>query len=483
MKNKVSNMEINAHERWAMGVKMKFINNTAKGCKGWFFCTVLAIALLAGCSAPVTQEESIVTGREADNGVTQEPTVLVLASFEDSPYLQRRVELYNQTHADYQIEIKRYERSENMEEDGVLLIQREIVSGKGPDIINYGDDYATGDIAGAYTEDLFPYMGEDYQELYFGNILKAFAYEESLYAVPLEFWLKSFAGRKDNLGERSSWTIREMMECYHDYHEQESDRRLYPGAYKLDVFGAILAGNMEYYIDWESGECSFNGEEFCAVLEFCNEFSDHLELPDGYSSKQAYLDDKALLSYENIFSVYDVYESEYTFGGQEVTFIGFPVEGKNGTIIESFGPVLAISAGSKNKDAAWEFISECLSPSAQRELTFGFPICRVVLEERIAEAMEIEYETDENGERKPVAKEQILFAGEDPVDIYNITQKQADQLIALIEQAEIRSQPEWNIYNVFLEEVAYYFSGAKSLKETADVIQARVSIYVNERIK
>lgn len=448
-------------------MKHKIIKNMAE-----FFCVAMC---LAAC------------GSSADNGGIQEPTTLVLAAFEDSAYIRKQVELYNQTHADYQIEIKRYERSDNMEEDGILLLQREIVAGKGPDIINFGNDYTTSDIVGAYTENLFPYMGEDYQEIYFGNILKAFSYEESLYAVPLEFWLKSFVGRKENLGEHSSWTIREMMECYHDYREQRNDRMLYPGEFKLDVFATILYGSMEYYIDWESGECSFSGEEFCDVLEFSNGFSDHLEITNDFSDKQAYLDDKALLLHMNISSVYDTCDAEYIFDGQEVTFIGYPVEGRSGTIIESFGPVLAISAGSENKDAAWEFVSECLSPSAQSELPSdfpsGFPICRSVLEERITEAMEIEYETDENGVRNPVVKAQVLFAGEDPEDIYNITQKQAEQLLALIEQAEIRSQAEQNIHNILLEEVAYYFSGAKSLGETADVIQARVSMYVNERIK
>ena len=94
-----------------------------------FFGVAMCLTACGGnADNGVTQESAASVqaayGREADNGVTQEPTVLVLASFEDSPYLQRRVELYNQTHADYQIEIKRYERSENMEEDGVLLIQR-----------------------------------------------------------------------------------------------------------------------------------------------------------------------------------------------------------------------------------------------------------------------------------------------------------------------------------------------------------------------
>lgn len=458
-------------------MKNKTIKNMAA-----FFCAAMCLAACGSNADNGGAQESMpdVRGSDADSGGTQEATTLVLAAFDDSTYLRKQVELYNQTHSDYQIEIKRYERSENMEEDGIFLLQREIVSGEGPDIINFGNDYVTSDIAGAYTENLYPCMGEDYQERYFGNILAAFSHEESLYAVPLGFNLKSFAGRKENLGERNSWTIREMAECYR---EQENDRMLYPGEFKKDVFGTILTGSMEYYIDWESGECGFSGEEFCDVLEFCNGFPDHLEITNDFSAKQTFLEDKALLLPINISSVYDICRAEYIFDGQEITFIGFPVEGRSGTIVESCGPVLAISAGSENKAAAWEFISGCLSPPAQSELPSGFPICRSVLEERIAEAMEIEYETDENGVRNPVVKEQILFAGEDPGDIYNITQKQAEQLLTLIEQAEIRSQTERNIYNIFLEEVEYYFSGAKSLKETADVIQARVSMYVNERIK
>lgn len=184
-----------------------------------------------------------------------------------------------------------------------------------------------------------------------------------------------------------------------------------------------------------------------------------------------------------ISSVYDICESEYIFDGQEVTYIGFPVEGESGTIIESCGPVLAISAGSGNKEAAWEFIAGCLGHTAQNELPSGFPVCRSVLDAWIAEAMEIEYETDENGMRNPRVRHQVCFEGEDPVDIYNITQNQGEQLLAIIGQARICSQTEWNIYHIFMEEADYYFNGVKSLDEAADVIQSRVSMYVNERIK
>lgn len=46
-------------------------------------------------------------GSNVDSGGTQESAALVLAAFDDSIHLRKQVGLYNQPHADYQIEIKK----------------------------------------------------------------------------------------------------------------------------------------------------------------------------------------------------------------------------------------------------------------------------------------------------------------------------------------------------------------------------------------
>ena len=419
-------------------------------------------------------------GRDGEGQEEGQAEVLVLAAFDQSSYLRRQVELYNQSQDDFQIEIQQYERSEIPEEDGVLRLQREIVSGNGPDLIDFGNGYTTSDIVGKYTEDLYAYLGEEGRKACFDNILTAFSYQEGLYAVPLGFLLKSFAGRTENLGGRSSWTIGEMMECFQG---QEKERLLYPGAFKLDVFSTILTGSMEYYIDWETGECTFDGEEFRAVLEFCNGFSQQMEIEEAFSVKETFQEDRALLMPVRISTIYDICRTELIFGGQEVTFVGFPVESGCGTMIESCGPVLAVSSGSRHKEAAWEFIRRCLDAPAQRELPSGFPICRSVLEEQLGDAMEMTYEADENGVKYPVVKQQVIFEGEEPTDIYSITGEQAERLLGLLEGARASSQTDRRIYQIFLDEAANYFGGAKSLEETADVIQARVSMYVAEKIE
>lgn len=417
-------------------------------------------------------------GKKVEN--ESQEKVLILASFDSSTSLKKEVNRFNQENLDYKIEIKEYVRSEHPQEDGILLLQREIVSGEGPDLIDFGRNYAVSDIVGEYTEDLLEYFGEEEKQDCFENIINAFSYKGKLYALPMGFLMETFVGKKQNLEGYSSWSIEEMLECYQ---KQENKRILYPGAFKADVLGTLLSGSMDYYIDWESGECYFDGKDFYKVLKFCNQFPQRLEIEEEFSVKQTFLDDKALLLPMSIQTVYDICKVEHIFGNQEISIIGFPTEGICGTMAQPAGSVLAINQNSMYKEEAWEFIQYCLSESCQEELSSGFPIRRSVLEKQLEQAQKIEYETAEDGMQKLVAKHQIIFEGEEPIDIYCITEEQRKCLLYLIEDVEMSSQIETKIYNIFLEEVDAYFIGEKSLEETVDVIQSRVSVYVNEKIR
>lgn len=153
------------------------------------------------------------SGCKASQGEGEEPKVLVLATFDDSPYLRKQIEIYHGLQDAYRIEVEKYERSEQKEKDGILRLQREIVAGQGPDIIDYGTLYTTSDVVGEYTINLFDYMGKNWKEEYVENIVHSFLYKEKLYALPMGFSLSSFVGTKENLGKENSWTIEEMMEC------------------------------------------------------------------------------------------------------------------------------------------------------------------------------------------------------------------------------------------------------------------------------
>lgn len=431
------------------------------------------IMLFTGCGRREPGAESGSTGK----------TTLTLAAFGENREIMRQVEAFNDQNEEYQIRIEQYVRSDEPETDGIARLQREIVSGKGPDIIDFGMQYATSDIVGRYTEDLKPYLAEAgfYEEAeYFTNVWDAFSYKEGLYALPVSFTMQTFAGSREALAGRKQWTIEEMMECYE---AQPIGKILYPGQTKKDVFGTILTGSMDYYIDWEQGTCAFDGEAFQRVMSFANTFPDTLVITEDYSVKQTFYEGGALLLPLHMSGIYDICKAEFIFDQEEISYIGFPVEGVNGTVVKPSDIMLAISANCEHKDVAWNFIRQFLTDDYQREIDTGFAVCRAVLEETLEENQVIEYKDDSAGASVPVVKDRVLFEGEEPVEIYCITEKQSQTLLELITSVEICSANDYQLYSVLLEEVDSYFSGDKSLAETAAVMQSRANIYVSERSK
>ncbi len=407
------------------------------------------------------------------------PTILTLAVFEQNSKVTEQVNLFNQSHTDCQIQIVEYTRSDNPQEDGIAKMQREIVSGKGPDIIDYGTGFTFSDISGNYTEDLMPYLEAEKHASgtqYFDNIFESFRYQGRLRAVPISFGMDTFVGSQSQLGNRTSWNVIEMMECY----LSKEGMLLYPGEMKKDVFGSILSGSMDYYIDWETGECRFDSEEFIQVLQFANLFPETLRWEEEMSVKQMYMDGKALLWKARISSIYDICRAEYFF--ENPVCIGYPVEGESGTIINPWGSVLAISIHSKDKEASWEFVSQFLTTNYQKELTGALPVCKTALEEILEENLEPHYITGDDGQQEKEARGKLIFDGEEPVPFYNVSEEQAESLLHLIETAELCSTVDRILYSTLLDEVGSYFAGDKSAEEVAKVMQSKAMLYVSERM-
>lgn len=137
-------------------------------------CICLVICFTCcGCKEQLKSEKNL---------EKQETVTLTLATFEENPELMEQVVAFNEKNSAYQIEVKLYTYYEQTIGDGVDKLKREVVSGNGPDIINFGSTYSISDILGEYTEDLVPYLkgeNEEFDSLYYSNILEAFSYQNN----------------------------------------------------------------------------------------------------------------------------------------------------------------------------------------------------------------------------------------------------------------------------------------------------------------
>lgn len=415
-----------------------------------------------------------------EESASRETVSLTLVSFEESRALTEQVNLFNETHEGYRIDIQIYEQDDVDKDDRIERLQREITAGRGPDLVNYGSHYASNYCLGYYTENLLNYLPEDWQSIYFSNILKSFFVNGGLYAMPVGFSLSTFAGRQDMLGNRESWSIQEMMRIYM---EREEDVILYPGEKKLDVFGTILSNNMESFIDWEAGECSFDSEEFRDILAFSDTFPDMLRITEDYSPKTLFAEGKTLLYPVSISEIYDICSAGRILATDGVVYVGFPVSEGYGTVIQPSSLVLAISANSGHKDISWEFIAQFLTSDYQSEkLNRCLPLRRDIMEHMLEEAGNIDYAVDADGNEIPVVKSEIGFEGEESIEVYNIEEEEKKQLLRLIDTASLNGSIDYTLYNIVLEEAQSYFAGDKTLDDVIDMIQRRVSLYVAERM-
>lgn len=140
---------------------------------------------------------------------------------------------------------------------------------------------------------------------------------------------------------------------------------------------------LDSYIDWESGQCSFDDATFREALEFINTFPDETAW-DGFGKDEVgftelterMLSGRQMLMSKRFTSPGAIREYDALFGGR-CAFVGFPVEdGSMGSCFEPTGEIAAITSACRNKDAAWEFIRQYLLPKKVSidEQLFSIPV-------------------------------------------------------------------------------------------------------------
>ena len=397
--------------------------------------------------------------------------------------LRKNIIDFNKSSNKYHITVKSYNTDDYT--TGVTQFNNDIVSGTGPDIIDITNiDYNQYASMGVF-EDLYPYMDKaginrsDYLE----NVFKAYEIDGKLYAVIPQFVISTTMVKASKLSS-PGWTLSEML----DFVEQNNVENIFDYGSRSMVFYYCIYNNMNEFMNWETGESSFDGEDFARVLEFAAKFPDDEDINystegDGISAKIR--GDKVLLMQTSFDSVqeYQMYNGLF---GEKVNFIGYPDVDRKGNMITSTSGSVAINASSKHKDGAWAFVSTLLSDEyqeglvAENSMSYGFPVKRSALEKQFAKDMEKEYTTDANGNQ--VEQMKTSWGYDDyEMDIYAATQEEIDAVRTIIESAEKASTSvNEELINIITEETGAFFKGQKSAKETADIIQNRVQIYMKE---
>ncbi|MDE7251609.1 MAG: extracellular solute-binding protein [Acetatifactor sp.] len=404
----------------------------------------------------------------------QDREVLTLAMFAEDADVIWAAACFNKISDTHKIEICLY--GGLSETDGAARLQADIASGKIPDIIDLAGVDGLAYIRQGIVTDLSPFLEQSpkiSEEDFVENAISTYRYGEGLYAIPTMFQIESLVGKTSCLGERSGWTLEEFREYVDTLPNPEVAMA---GASKEEMFNRIMMQYADHYIDWENGTCSFENEEFLELLDFVNRFPD--EVTGNEEQIVERIRSEEILLYPTTMNCMSMYQRNQAIFDEELTYIGFPSESGSGTKMMISRNAFGISQNCKDKRAAWEFL-EIMYTSGINPIE-RFPAYKRTLERALAVPFKTSYGVVEGEIHTMVSKYELSY-GNLIFEINRPTDEEIQQIRSLIENAEPADIRTPGIYAILQEEATAFFAGQRSAGETAEVMQRRVALYINER--
>lgn len=414
-----------------------------------------------------------------------EKETVVFAVFSPSSQMEQFVMQFNRNSDRYRVSMVYYQG-----EEGRARLDAQILSPDPPDLIELYDEdiakYARKDAL----EDLSPYLETSavlQREDFLEGILEAYTIRGRLVCIPREFWCDMVIGRSSQVGEEPGWTVEDVGELMDRHPGAELFADMGFPILVRDFFGNYILGQ---YIDWESGTCSFDGEEFAAFMEWVAAQSRETDQEFSMEPVVGTMPGDRLLAINASLLDLEALVKQEAFFQEAVTAIGYPTaDGRacyKGNILDRVG----ILANSSRKEAAWEFIEAFLAWEDGRPM--GLPSRKTALDKRMEELTTPDYvldgegnpQMDQNGNPLVIPRITLLGVGDGRVEVDYMTQEQADQVYQVIAATDFtpRDNIREEILDIIVEEISPCLTGRKTFQEAAEVVQNRVQNMVWENM-
>lgn len=408
--------------------------------------------------------------------------------------LYEKIVDFNRSNDKVRIQLKDYSEFNDPENDdytaGRTKLLTEIMSGQVPDLVNLYELPYRQMASKGLLEDLYPYLDSDKElkrEDFFPNLLQALEVNGGLYQITGSFNVQTLVGAARVVGDTPGWTYQQLLDALATMPDGCDPMDMYTT--RGDMLQTLLCADLDHYVNWTDGSCSFDSEDFIELLEFTSRFP--AEIPENmeWENPSTRLSQgRQMLTGAYLYSVDSMVWNDVQFGKEGCTYIGYPTNDGVGSFMD-LSAGYAMSAKCQNKDAAWQFLRSFLTEDAQLNAWNGLPARQDVYQARLQEAMTPRYQTNEKGEvmydgnGKPIEMPIGSYWGEngEEIQIFAMNQEQADKLWeAVTTCTKVREQDD-AIYNIVLEQAQAYYSGQKSAQDVARLIQSKVTIYVNEQ--
>ena len=401
-------------------------------------------------------------------------SVLSLAGCYISDDVMQRVVEFNRNSDKYRIIVQNVEEYDSEEElaAGIAEMTNSVFSGNMPDILVTdglpAETYAARGLLADIGE-LIEKDAELSQTDFLQNVFEAYSMDGKLYYVIPCFHVDTMIGASSVVGDRTSWTFADAMQLLKTLPEGTN---LIPEESRSSFLMTMMTYCGGSFIDTGTGKCNFQSRNFLTLLEYAKSLPQELDA-DSYGEdywrnyEAQYREGRTLLAGMPISSFEGIDYYVNNIFGEEISYIGFPMEDSSGSYIRA-EEAYAISAHSDHIEGAWEFLRYYLTDDYQSGLRLGLPVQKEVFLENSRSAL--------NGS-------QDLSMDNKSAAPKTMTEKQLEKLVTFLLSVNRRYYVNEEIMDILSEETEAFFAGDKTAEETAMVIQNRVQLYLDTNMK
>lgn len=374
-----------------------------------------------------------------------------------------------------------YDKNGN-EESGLELLDKDIISGKVPDILilsdynrinNYAKKGLFVDLNTMFTDaNSFPIS--DLSE----NIVKLFSTDNKLYVLPISYDINAFTMKKSVQENLNPYTVETVEKFVKDNNITESD---FLGFMLRDyALENTVQGTGDKFINLKDGTCSLDNDEFKQLLTFLK------NLPiseDVYNESYEYEDESAffrenryILSQLYLSNVNDYIREKYGKFGEDITISSMP---SCENVVAISPDYLVALTNSENKDNSFEFVKYLFSKETQSSNEiYNFPVNKSSLDTKLQKESKGTFYMEDG---KEVYYDESYYIGDAEIKLPKPTANDIKEVKDILENINYIKASDENLYNILNEELSAFYSGQKSVDEVANIMQSRVSIYLAEK--
>ena len=403
-----------------------------------------------------------------------EKTIITLGTMWLEPDVQSEVMKFNRSNDKYEIEVIDYTKlyPGDDQKEARKQLDMDIISGKAPDIINIDGNVKKYVDKGVFL-DLTPEFdkGGALEEIeLLPNIAEMMKYDGKIYTFMPSFKIITCAIRAKFANGKGSLTYDELNDLIKS---NGTDYEKAFGSNHDKSYGNLLMNHyVDKCIDWNEKKCDFKNPEFIDFLKFINKFPDKA---DGNCNlgevDKSYSEDKGIYYRTYLSDLNEYARIKQLVFNDNIELVGFPNNSRENFASIS-GELFAVNSSTAHKDVVLEFVKNLIS-SDKKDSYFGFPTVKSQFEEQLQEATKEKSDDDESAQLWDQVNHEM-------VKMKPLSQEEVSKFYDYTVSINSLDCMDTEITNIIAEEASAFYCGQKTAEEVADIIQNRVTVYINE---